>query len=49
MLPCDFIPPPSLSLGSILNDYRVELDQPLVSVLLYERSEIGKDGVLMFG
>lgn len=44
VLACDFIPPPSLSLTSILNDYRVELDQPLVSVLLYERSETGKDG-----
>lgn len=49
VLACDFIPPPSLSLTSILNDYRVELNQPLVTVLLYERSETGKDGVLVFG
>ncbi|KAF8332744.1 uncharacterized protein EI90DRAFT_3054241 [Cantharellus anzutake] len=44
VLPCDFIPPRSLPLSSILNDYRVDLHPPMVSVLLYERAETGKDG-----
>ncbi|KAG8963900.1 hypothetical protein FRC03_002456 [Tulasnella sp. 419] len=44
LLPCDFIPPPSLSLSKLLNAYRMDTDQPQLAALLYEKGEVGKDG-----
>ncbi|KAG8741172.1 hypothetical protein FRC10_003217 [Ceratobasidium sp. 414] len=38
VLPCDFIPPPSLSLTTLLNAFREDVDEPIAAVLLYERS-----------
>jgi len=51
VLPCDFIPPPALTLDSFLNDYRAGTDQPIVKVLLYERGDTLKDGPtsMMYG
>ena len=45
ILSCDFIPPPALKLSSIVNDYRVDLERPLIKALLYERGDSLKDGV----
>ncbi|QRV94463.1 translation initiation factor eIF-2B gamma subunit [Ceratobasidium sp. AG-Ba] len=43
VLPCDFIPPPSLSLTTLLNAFREDVDEPIAAVLLYERT-IPADG-----
>ncbi|KAG8704030.1 hypothetical protein FRC08_002489 [Ceratobasidium sp. 394] len=43
VLPCDFIPPPSLSLTTLLNVFREDVDEPIAAVLLYER-QIPPDG-----
>ncbi|KAF8578004.1 nucleotide-diphospho-sugar transferase [Ramaria rubella] len=36
ILPCDFIPPPSLSLSAVLNIYRTEAEEMVISTLFYE-------------
>ncbi|KAF8495847.1 nucleotide-diphospho-sugar transferase [Gautieria morchelliformis] len=36
ILPCDFIPPPSLPLSVVLNTYRVETEGMVISTLFYE-------------
>ncbi|KAG8713121.1 hypothetical protein FRC09_019068 [Ceratobasidium sp. 395] len=41
VLPCDFLPPPSLSLTTLLNAFREDVDEPVAGVLLYERSVSG--------
>ncbi|CAE6491290.1 unnamed protein product [Rhizoctonia solani] len=43
ILPCDFIPPPSLSLTSLLNAFREDVNEPVAAALLYER-QIPADG-----
>ncbi|KAB5591291.1 UDP-3-O-[3-hydroxymyristoyl] glucosamine N-acyltransferase [Ceratobasidium theobromae] len=43
VLPCDFMPPPTLSLTTILNAFREDVDEPIAAVLLYER-QIPVDG-----
>lgn len=43
LLPCDFLPPPSLSLQSLLNAHRTRPNSTFTS-LFYERSDLGKDG-----
>ncbi|KAG8700546.1 hypothetical protein FRC09_005893 [Ceratobasidium sp. 395] len=37
VLPCDFLPPPSFSLTTLLNAFREDVDEPVAGVLLYER------------
>lgn len=44
ILPCDFIAPAKLKLSAFLNEYRVDMDRPLLKALLYERGETLKDG-----
>ncbi|KAG8912800.1 hypothetical protein FRC00_003765 [Tulasnella sp. 408] len=44
VLPCDFIPPPNLTLSSLLDAHRMDADGPILTSLLYERGEITKDG-----
>lgn len=44
ILPCDFIPPPDLSLSRLLDAYRMDTEEPILSALLYERGEVVKDG-----
>lgn len=36
ILPCDFIPPPNLSLSTVLNRYRANLDKLVISTLFIE-------------
>jgi translation initiation factor eIF-2B subunit gamma len=36
ILPCDFIPPPSLPLSVLLNRYRAETERMVISTLFYE-------------
>ncbi|CEL62112.1 putative translation initiation factor eIF-2B subunit gamma OS=Schizosaccharomyces pombe (strain 972 / ATCC 24843) GN=tif223 PE=1 SV=2 [Rhizoctonia solani AG-1 IB] len=43
VLPCDFMPPPSLSLTELLNAFREDASEPVAAVLLYER-QIPADG-----
>ncbi|KDN37333.1 hypothetical protein RSAG8_10221, partial [Rhizoctonia solani AG-8 WAC10335] len=43
VLPCDFIPSPGLSLTTLLNAFREDVDEPVAAVLLYER-QIPADG-----
>ncbi|KAJ1304956.1 hypothetical protein OPQ81_006088 [Rhizoctonia solani] len=43
VLPCDFMPPPGLSLTKLLNAFREDVDEPVAAVLLYER-QIPTDG-----
>ncbi|KAF8602544.1 nucleotide-diphospho-sugar transferase [Ceratobasidium sp. AG-I] len=43
VLPCDFMPPPGLSLTTLLNAFREDVDEPVAAVLLYER-QIPADG-----
>lgn len=44
VLPCDFIPPPELSLSTLLDAYRMDTEEPMLAALLYERGELVKDG-----
>ncbi|KDQ21362.1 hypothetical protein BOTBODRAFT_123066 [Botryobasidium botryosum FD-172 SS1] len=44
VLPCDFIPPPSLPLSKLLNAYRMDTDQPILTALVYERGATTKEG-----
>ncbi|KAG8919646.1 hypothetical protein FRC01_001187 [Tulasnella sp. 417] len=44
VLPCDFIPPPNLTLSALLDAHRMDADGPILTSLLYERGEISKDG-----
>lgn len=44
VLPCDFIPPPNLTLSSLLDAHRMDADGPILTSLLYERGETTKDG-----
>lgn len=43
ILPCDFIPPPGLSLSTVLNRYRLDSEM-MISTLFYEVSKDG-DGI----
>ncbi|KAL5631137.1 hypothetical protein ACGC1H_006840 [Rhizoctonia solani] len=43
VLPCDFMPSPSLSLTTLLNAFREDVDEPVAAALLYER-QIPADG-----
>lgn len=43
LLPCDFLPPPSLSLTTLLDAHRSR-PSPTLTSLFYERAELGKDG-----
>ncbi|GJJ06382.1 hypothetical protein Clacol_000573 [Clathrus columnatus] len=36
ILPCDFIPPPNLLLSTVLNRYRANIDQLLISTLFFQ-------------
>lgn len=44
ILPCDFIAPAKLKLSTFLNEYRVDMDRPLLKAMLYERGDALKDG-----
>ncbi|KAG8903347.1 hypothetical protein FRB99_003409 [Tulasnella sp. 403] len=44
VLPCDFIPPPELTLSKLLDTYRMDTEGPVLTALLYERGEATKDG-----
>lgn len=46
VLPCDFMPPPDLDLSSVLDAYRMDTHEPILTSLLYERGEVVKDGKL---
>ncbi|KAG8981617.1 hypothetical protein FRB93_008505 [Tulasnella sp. JGI-2019a] len=48
VLPCDFIPPPELSLSTLLDAYRMDTEEPMLAALLYERGEVVKDGPPLF-
>jgi len=43
LLPCDFVPPPSLALADLLDAHRSRPNATVTS-LFYERAELGKDG-----
>ncbi|KAF8684073.1 Nucleotidyl transferase [Rhizoctonia solani] len=43
ILPCDFMPPPGLSLTALLNAFREDVNEPIAAALLYER-QIPADG-----
>ncbi|CAE6462552.1 unnamed protein product [Rhizoctonia solani] len=43
VLPCDFMPPPGLSLTTLLNTFREDVNEPVAAALLYER-QIPVDG-----
>ncbi|KAH7339991.1 nucleotide-diphospho-sugar transferase [Rhizoctonia solani] len=43
VLPCDFMPPPGLSLTTLLNAFREDVNEPVAAALLYER-QIPTDG-----
>ncbi|CAE6479701.1 unnamed protein product [Rhizoctonia solani] len=43
VLPCDFMPPPGLSLTALLNAFREDVNEPVAAALLYER-QIPADG-----
>ncbi|CAE6360565.1 unnamed protein product [Rhizoctonia solani] len=43
VLPCDFMPSPGLSLTTLLNAFREDVDEPVAAALLYER-QIPADG-----
>ncbi|EJU04099.1 nucleotide-diphospho-sugar transferase [Dacryopinax primogenitus] len=44
VLPCDFVPPPSLPLNLLLNAHRVDVEDPVMTALLVETGEEVKDG-----
>ncbi|KZO93160.1 nucleotide-diphospho-sugar transferase [Calocera viscosa TUFC12733] len=44
VLPCDFVPPPSLPLNLLLNAHRVDVEDPVITALLVETGEEMKDG-----
>ncbi|KAG8857052.1 hypothetical protein FRB96_005982 [Tulasnella sp. 330] len=48
VLPCDFIPPPELSLSTLLDAYRMDTEESMLAALLYERGEVVKDGPPLF-
>ncbi|CAE6352747.1 unnamed protein product [Rhizoctonia solani] len=41
VLPCDFMPPPGLSLTALLNAFREDVNEPVAAALLYERQMPG--------
>ncbi|KAG8733352.1 hypothetical protein FRC11_006956 [Ceratobasidium sp. 423] len=43
VLPCDFMPPPSLSLTALLNAFREDVNEPVAAALLHER-QLPTDG-----
>jgi translation initiation factor eIF-2B subunit gamma len=43
VLPCDFVPPPTLQLSTLLDAHRIR-DNAALTALFYERAEVGKDG-----
>ncbi|KIJ49571.1 hypothetical protein M422DRAFT_44915 [Sphaerobolus stellatus SS14] len=46
ILPCDFVPPPNLPLSTVLNRYRVDADEMIISTLFYEVSKDNDNAIV---